>query len=239
MNDLRLYVLDPRPRLRVVRAPTVAPGSSIGAAAVPSMPGDTDPDEVEGWWTWTMRQVHQQIWGAGSALATGIEVPIEAKDPEATKQYAIDLTERLSEHYGWPVDYTTRAVAAMRSQPPAPTVSATVEWFMPFGPDPAWEGAEQWARIMVDIANTAGMVSAGEASGRVAKGASSLADTLSAYSAAAAARADRALDVADKGAGYAGAALGLGLAGALVGAALLFTPAGAATAAAAATRGRK
>lgn len=133
---------------------------AIGAAAEPGW-----AEWASGWWRAGVAALHQLVYTTASTAATGVAVPREALDPEATRDYLIAVMDQLAIVNGWPAAEVTSRRAAMISIPVGATVSDTVARLKAFGPPSSWPGSSSWYDIADSITQTASLVSIGEASG--------------------------------------------------------------------------
>lgn len=194
-------------------------------AAAPAQPGQPGPVAQEGWLEWARRQwgdtnagLHRIIYQGAWRGLTGLNIPAEAGSPTAAREYMANTMRTMAGIYGWPSADVESRVRAILSTPNGSGVVSTLERIAVYGPPATWTMAQGWYDLLGDVAQSAGMVSAGEAAGVVQQaGERTLTATV--------ARIDRTLDVADKAAGGAGFGIGVGVVAlAATAAAVVFWP---------------
>lgn len=111
----------------------------------------TDPKE---WHLWMNRRIAGGVWG--------IDIPTEAVDPAAARDYLADMLEQLGKVHRWPAGDVARRAAGMRAVAPSGTVAGTVDQVARFGPPKNWPGGAAWYELAGSIKEAAASVSLGE-----------------------------------------------------------------------------
>jgi hypothetical protein len=111
----------------------------------------TDPKE---WHLWMNRRIAGGVWG--------IDIPTEAVDPAAARDYLADMLEQLGQVHRWPAGDVARRAAGMRAVAPSGTVAGTVDQVARFGPPRNWPGGAAWYELASSIKESAAAVSLGE-----------------------------------------------------------------------------